>query len=375
MELQKTEVVFQRNSNIDALRGIAFIAVILVNLLGEFRVPFLMQLQQFHTEPGPLNHAVDWFVGITLDQKGFTILSFLFGVGISIMVERNKFYASILLRRFLFLLFLGLVHIFFVFSGDILVLYSLCGLLLIPLSFLESTSLCVVVVLLFAARIFISWPNFPFEASSAELIDGAYRFYGEGTFREALSFRQFELQHLIWPLLLRVWPRTLAVMLLGYLSWKHKWITQIQKSEFGRFVFQIAFSCGALFTSLEAYLASNSINVGRWNTFVGDIGILGLALAYSIFLIRMSSSNKFIKWLAPLGQLGLTTYLTQTILLGFIFYGYGLGLFGKIGSFSAAGLALCFYLLQLVISKIYLSKYKTGPVEYIWRKITYLGVK
>ncbi len=376
MEISPQKFEPERNVRIDALRGIAFLAVILLNLLGEFRVPFLLKLQHFHTEPGFLNHAVDWIVGLTLDQKGFTVLSFLFGIGIAIMTERNRASStSILLRRFLFLFVLGLFHILFVFSGDILVLYSICGLMLIPLTFVGTGGLWTIAALFFAVRIFIDWPTVPFDASSTDLIQGAQMYYGEGSFSEVFSFRLFEFRNLIGPLLLSVWPRTIAVMLVGFLCWKQKWLHQVQQAPAGKYVGYFFLAIGTLCTGLEAYFVSNGLSIGRWNILVGDLGILGLAFGYTVFILRLPSENKFVSWFGPVGRLGLSTYLTQTTLLGLIFYGYGLGLFGKLGSFSASCLALGFYGIQIFVSKIYLSRFKHGPIEFVWRRLTYLGKK
>ena len=264
---------------------------------------------------------------------------------------------------------------FFIFSGDILVLYSICGLLLIPLTFLETGRLWVISILFFAARIFISWPEIPVDASSAELIQGSYRHYGEGSFFAALSFRRFEIRHLIALLLLSVWPRTMGVMVLGFISWKLKWMARLQQGSTGKYFGYFFFVFGMICTGVDAYIAWNGLNMGRWNILIGDLGVLGLAFGYSIFVLRLPPTSKFVRWLAPLGRLGLTTYLTQTILLGLIFYGYGLGLFGQLGSFSASCLAVGFYGIQILASKAYLTRFKQGLLEYAWRKITYLGHK
>src|SRR4051794_32506546 len=93
-----------RDSSIDSLRGIAFLAVILLNLLSDFRLPLIVHLENFHTESGFLNHATDWVIGAGLESKGFAILAILFGVGIAMMAERNRNIRPLLLRRFSFLL-------------------------------------------------------------------------------------------------------------------------------------------------------------------------------------------------------------------------------------------------------------------------------
>src|SRR4051812_9846331 len=95
----------QRNSALDALRGLALLGVILVNLLTEFRVSFFDYLVHFHTEPGRLNHGVDWVVGVLVERKAFAVLSLLFGWSTAAIASHAPVGISgTLLRRFVFLL-------------------------------------------------------------------------------------------------------------------------------------------------------------------------------------------------------------------------------------------------------------------------------
>ena len=362
----------ERDENIDALRGISFVAVILLNLLSEFRVPFLLRIEKFHTEPGFLNHAVDWVTAFVLEAKGFTILSMLFGAGIAMMRERHGNGAySILLRRYLFLLLLGLAHMFLVFSGDILTLYALCGLIIIPLIFMDSLSLITFTIAFMCIRFFVSWPPIPTGVSSQQLIESSLRSYGAGGFFDMIAFRWFEFKHLILPLLLSVWPRTLAVMLFGFLAWKHRWFTRVREPRFGWNTAIVSLTIGAASTAGEAFAVTHGLDLGHFGTVIGDTGIVALTIGYATLVLRLDSSNRVIRWTAPFGRMSLTGYLSQTLVLGILFYGYGFGLYGKLGSFSAFCLGLFIYGLQIVAAQFYFSKFKQGPVEAIWRKFTY----
>lgn len=75
------------------------------------------------------------------------------------------------------------------------------------------------------------------------------------------------------------------------------------------------------------------------------------------------------------GRLSLTNYLMQSVICTTIFYGYGLGLFGSVGVFIGAIIALAVYGIQLWLSPLYLKKFSTGPVEYLLRIWTYLSWK
>ncbi|MEJ7608735.1 MAG: DUF418 domain-containing protein [Bryobacteraceae bacterium] len=67
----------------------------------------------------------------------------------------------------------------------------------------------------------------------------------------------------------------------------------------------------------------------------------------------------------------MTNYLVQSIVLGFIFYGYGLGLFGRIGSGAAVGIGVALYILQVQLSRLWLRHFRFGPFEWLWRSLTY----
>lgn len=74
---------------------------------------------------------------------------------------------------------------------------------------------------------------------------------------------------------------------------------------------------------------------------------------------------------ASVGQMALTNYLTESVVLGVIFYGYGFGLFGRLESALAALIGIALYVCQLFFSRFWLHHYRFGPVEWLWRSLTY----
>src|SRR5262245_15345143 len=127
----------ERIAALDALRGAALFGVLIVNLLVGFRVSLFESIFTFHTHPGWANRTVDILVAWLLEFKAFTLFSFMFGVGAGVQSERaaerkinpSGFFA----RRFSVLLAIGLFHMLLIWNGDILTLYAVCGLMLIPL--------------------------------------------------------------------------------------------------------------------------------------------------------------------------------------------------------------------------------------------------
>jgi len=84
-----------------------------------------------------------------------------------------------------------------------------------------------------------------------------------------------------------------------------------------------------------------------------------------------SSARRLLAWLAPVGRMALTNYLLQTVICVFIFYGYGFGQFGRLGATKATLIALAIFLFQILISALWLKYFSYGPMEWIWRQLTY----
>jgi len=79
--------------------------------------------------------------------------------------------------------------------------------------------------------------------------------------------------------------------------------------------------------------------------------------------------------LAPLGRMGLTTYLTQTAFGVLVFYGLGFGLLGKIGVAAAVGAAIAFFILQVLLAQAWMKHFTLGPAEWLWRSLTYFKLQ
>jgi uncharacterized protein len=90
-----------------------------------------------------------------------------------------------------------------------------------------------------------------------------------------------------------------------------------------------------------------------------------------VTLLCWRSPAGWLSKLAPAGQMGLTIYLTQTIFGVLLFYGIGFGMLGHMGVAAAAGCAIAFYGLQLALARWWMSRFSMGPVEWLWRSLTY----
>ena len=369
----------ERVRTIDIIRGLALFGVLIVNILSDFRVPLLEHFRRPFADSRGADHLVDLLAAGALEFKALTIFSFLFGVGIAIQIERatsrNVNTSYFLLRRFSWLFVLGTAHMFLVWNGDILTLYAICGLLLLPLTGLPSPILFLIGATLIALPEFISFGSrLPSGPAAMAVIAQTRQVYGSQGFLAILKFRWHESWSLIVPLLIMVLPRTTGLMYWGVAAWRSG-ILRAPERHRGKLAVALVIGAavGAAITANGAWAASS----GRtpWpalqNTHLDASILLALAYVSGLLLWLNPRRTSRLPGLAAIGQMALTNYVLQSIVLGCIFYGYGFGLFGRIGSAAAAGVGLAIYSAQLQLSRFWLRRFRFGPFEWLWRSLAY----
>jgi uncharacterized protein len=352
----------ERVDALDVVRAVALLGVLVVNLLTIFRVGIF---EQFLYPRGFVTRAV----AAGLEMKAFILFSFLFGVGLAVQSERTRArggsFAVYAARRLGFLLALGLAHLFLVWNGDILTLYAVVGVVAAPLLRLPTWALVALALVLFVVQFApLPYPT-PFASTRAmtEHVQRARMIYGHGGFGDVLAFRIAEVRPIS---ALLVWsaPRTLGLFLLGACVWRWRILLPPRS----RTLFAALGAVGIV--SGGAMIAFSTDGGG----LVGGEGATILALGYGAAIVALLDTpviGRALAWLAPLGRMALTSYLTQSVVLGFVFYGYGLGLFGRLGELEGLALALGLYAAQAVASAAWLARFRFGPVEWLWRSFTY----
>jgi uncharacterized protein len=104
------------------------------------------------------------------------------------------------------------------------------------------------------------------------------------------------------------------------------------------------------------------------------LATLLLAIGYAAAILGFVSTRPgttMLAWAAPLGRMAFTNYLAQSVIFGWIFYGYGLGLFGRLDIVTALAIGVCVYVAQVMISTQWLRYYRFGPIEWLWRSLMY----
>ncbi|MEO5915140.1 MAG: DUF418 domain-containing protein [Luteolibacter sp.] len=369
----------ERQAALDVLRGVALFGVLWVNLLTEFRLSLFEHLFTFHTHPGIVNEWIDLVTTWLVEYKAFTVFSFLFGVGIGIQTERKTLRGArgsgFLLRRFAILFIIGIVHMFLIWNGDILCLYAICGLLIIPFLRLPTWLL---VCLGVAAISFNFTPLFgaflPSEKMMRVHAASATPIYASGSFTEILDLRRSEAWSFMIPLLTHALPKTFGLMLLGMATWRAGILKR--PAAHRRFL--------AIFFVVATLVGASATSFIFWSAIVGKelpAPVLVDALSYIPLALGLASgltlwlsyprTGCFIDLLAAAGRMALTNYLVQSIVFSLIFYGYGLQLFGKLSPAPTAIIGVAVFSFQLVVSITWLRCFHFGPPEWLWRSLTY----
>lgn len=326
-----------------------------VNLLTAFRVSVFDLLSPQTAPKAPLDAAIARFMSAGLEFKAITIFSFLFGAGLAAQADRGKVF---LVKRLAFLLVLGLAHLYLVWNGDILTLYALVGLVVVPFLGLPAWVLLALALACFTVLVLpLPWP-WPFASREAmeQHIDFARHVYPYGNFLQVLSFRIQEVRPISYLLLWTV-PRTFCLFFLGASAWKAG-VFHGKRRRIVSLVAVLGVVAGAVLVQRERTASLASVLHG-----LGYSAILLLAFDQpSLARVRAA--------FVPIGRMSLTSYLTQSVVLGFVFYGYGLGLFGRLGEASAFAIGIALYLAQMIASALWLRRYPMGPAERLWRRVS-----
>ena len=343
---------------LDILRGVALFGVMAINVVTEFRVSIFEQFLRLPAA-SPLDRAIATFLDEAIELKAFALFSLLFGAGLAIQFDRlaEKRRAVLLVRRLLVLLAFGVIHLTLIWNGDILTEYALAGLLVLPLLYGPRWLLAAGAAALLAvyASSYLLWLlPFPDPGWLAHRIVEARQVYATGSFLEILRFRFHEIAA-IAPLHVWIFPRTLALFLIGALVWR---TGAVQRASVNPLPWFIAGVATALATP-----------------FVGNaLATVTMAVAYGAIIVGVASTAvgaEHLGWLASLGRMAFTNYIVESLIFGWIFYGYGLGLFGKLNVSTALAIGVAVYAAQVFFSQWWLRRYRFGPIEWLWRSLMY----
>ncbi len=383
----------QRIEVIDALRGFAVLGILLANILswsGIKYMPFSEIKQWPHLE-------VDLFVyhlnGILVDTKFYTIFSLLFGIGFYLQFNKNRnnqdSFMKIYYRRLGFLMLFGLIHMFF-WSGDILFIYGVVALVFVQFRNIKPKTLLIIAGISFVIPLFIDVvmlqvaPGFfvpgdrlalhtYLDITPVELTEP----FKNGTFWDVTLANLHNIKWRYFDLLPsgRLF-KILAFFILGFYLMATNYFTKKATSVKLLFVYLIV---GLGLTILSKQVKGSMGQFpSDWNDILYKLlfsfGQVNMAFAYiSILTIAYKSETgkKLMVGFKFVGRMSFSSYLSQTIFGILIFYSYGFGLFGTMTLWQVEVLAIAIYIVQILIAMAWLKHFSFGPLEWLWRSLTY----
>jgi uncharacterized protein len=409
----------ERLGAVDVLRGFALLGILPINIYS-IAMPALASSNPL-LWGGAGIHLGTWiFTHIVFELKFMAIFTMLFGAGLILMTERAEARGAalgkIFYRRMLWLLVIGLIHSYFIWYGDILVNYALCGMLLFPLRRLRPRTLvalaCIFLGISLAvilgldvgrsrlqqaaeraearlaagetltddeARARQAWAEKVAKAHSGpeEVADELRIFRGgyRGIFEKRLPL-VLAMQTFMW-IALAVW-RTGGLMLLGMALMKWGFLRGVRDERSYKRWALVGYGLGLPIVVFGvARLVVREFDplyywgAGIFYNYLGSV-LVGVAHAAVVMLaVKRRWLAALAVRLAAVGRMTLTNYLMHSILLTTVFYGYGFGLYGHVDRFYLMGFVLTVWWLQLYLSPVWLHRFRFGPVEWLWRSLTY----
>ncbi|GKU77872.1 DUF418 domain-containing protein [Paenibacillus sp. L3-i20] len=376
-----------RQGIVDAIRGFSLFGILLANMLiFQYGMWGKDELDVFNVSS--FDKGMLSVVKILIEGSFMPIFTFLFGFGLCKMMEgletKGLKPRRVLIRRFILLFGLGLLHSTFVWEGDILLFYGLMGFfLLLFLRRKAKTVLIWGIVLLSIFGLMGLGGSKSDEkaimgdpAKTEQFVKDSIPVYTSGTYKEIYDHRagpspiDDDDDFLMLFVLLLAPLMTAPMFLFGIYAAKKNWF---QNPETKRaFYIKLAFIfivLGLILKSLK-YIWPDFIVSGVGETAGGTILALGYLMGAAWWLSHVKASAMTERF-AAVGKLSLTNYLMQSVICTTIFYGYGLGLFGKVGILGGIGVAILVYTLQIFCSVWYTKRFKIGPVEWLLRVWTY----
>lgn len=391
----------ERLETLDVLRGFALLGILAMNIRA-MAAPFSAYMYPYAPfEYTGASRAAYIFTSVFFDLKMMGLFSMLFGASVLLYAakrtESGKPPRGLWFRRMFWLLVIGLVHAYLIWDGDILVPYALCGLLFLwwvrrlPAPFLLVGSIVLLAIGAWLSIVNVqAWPTLPEEERAGQL----------SVFMPTPEEVNEEL----------------TAMLGGYGDVVSHRAAFALATQTGFFVFFFLWRCGGMMLLGMALLKWGFLD-GRWSTRAYAIAAVtclpvGLALAWqgtvALEKIRFAMPERMVldlwnyvgatlasigyaaalllvvkrgvlgalrRALAAIGQMALTNYLLQSLITSILFLGWGFGLAGRFDYAAQLLIVVAIWVIELAWSPLWLRRFRFGPVEWLWRSLTYWKVQ
>ena len=386
----------ERIEAIDILRGVAILGILIVNM-GGFSLPEDLPAHQLW--PNMVDGTVERLILFFAQEKFKTLFSFLFGLGLAVQMMRAEArgarFLPLYARRLCVLWLIGVAHFLLLWDGDILHNYAQDGFILLlfrrrsPKTLLVWAGIFLCIPLLFFGLTtyysitrqvnpqLMNWISFEDPAEDQKTIEETRRIYSRGTYVEMIKFRARELPGDLPPKIDDTY--ILTIFLLGLYAGRRgifhdvsahlPFIRRVQG--WGLIIGVAGNAAFAVGGSFDPSPTSVMQNVGRMCLV---FAAPAMSFFYASTIILLTQGEAWRRRLAPLaavGRMALSNYLLQSLICTMIFYSYGLALFCKVRPSLGLLLTIIIFLIQIPLSVWWLRRFQFGPIEWLWRSLTY----
>jgi uncharacterized protein len=388
-----------RIKSLDTMRGFALLGILAVNA-ALFAAPW-----QTAYDPTLAPLAIDessmwsWFVmHVFFEFKCITLFSMLFGASIFLVggERSDKSRGAVLRRRLMWLLIFGLIHALLIWYGDILVTYAITGFFVLFARSWKPGTLMIVGVVLYLVALLVQnllalfYPMIPadqigpvqdqlsavFALSAEELARQQAAYQGglvTGLPENATTWTTFITSSIVVLVI-----RTAGVMMIGMSLFKMGFLS----GNAPNWLYGLMLAIGAAALALVGYQALlnwdarfDMIHMMTRGQFVNSAVSIFVSIGYaSLFVLLVKAGVRFLtEPLAAVGRMAFTNYIMQSLIMSTIFWGggRGFGLWGEVDRVTLWAIVLAVWALQLIWSPLWLSRFEMGPLEWIWRRLSY----
>jgi len=395
-----------RYLELDALRGFAVMGILLMNIVG-FSMPEMAYVSPAVYGGTDTPDIIVWALSyIFVDGKMRGLFTILFGASMMLIVERARVNgenpARVHFSRMAWLAIFGLAHFFLLWFGDILFLYAAVGCIAYFLSGLTAEDLFRRALLIFAigfvgySVMFGSLLYLQFEAHQpgasaatigrladviADFDSGPAGIAADIALHQSgfVAILQAKMENgLFDPLILLTYnlAETLPLMMIGMALYKNGFMTgEWSAADYRRLgtgltaigaLILTAITLGLIYQDFDLLLMLNASYAWNWpSQLLMTIGYAALLIG----LIRKCTASSWMDRVAAVGRAAFSNYLGTSLLMTFLFYGWGLGLYGSVGRAELYLFVAAAWALMLLWSKPWLTRFRYGPLEWLWRSL------
>jgi uncharacterized protein len=394
-------VTRKRIQVLDALRGFTLAGIVIIHMLENYIGAPAPETGLEGTTPYLLDKLINGIMFFLIRGKFFALFSFLFGVSFFIQMRnaenKNINLSGRFIWRLVILLCIGAAHHLF-YRGDILTIYALTGLLLIPFYKASNRVILVSAIVLFAGLgrylIFITvggdaiFSNFDVNPQNPSVI-AYFDTIKNGSLKQVFASNTIEGHLMKLDFQYGIFGRgylTFAFFLLGLYAGKISLFERYQtlKKQMkkgllwsiictiaGLIIMAIAFALATDFGQKEPDFNSWLVMIGLSFYDISNLFFTLLIMILFLYAFMRAKGHLFLMRFAPYGRMALTNYILQSIIGTALLYGWGLGFIGEIPHSIMVLIALAFIVLQISWSKWWLAHFTYGPLEWFWRSLTY----